>query len=114
MLLGDIAFRVLNYAKKRKIKNCHVTVCDINQPMLEAGKARMKGVPDYEAMEWVKDDAENSAFPDNCFTAYTIAFGIRNCTHYDKVLEEAHRILQPGGKFLCLEAFRAEGTIFIW
>ncbi|PWN50390.1 hypothetical protein IE53DRAFT_97813 [Violaceomyces palustris] len=34
---------------------------------------------------------------------YTIAFGIRNCTHIDKVLEEAYRVLKPGGVFACLE-----------
>jgi len=35
--------------------------------------------------------------------AYTIAFGIRNCTHIDRVIKEAHRVLIPGGRFLCLE-----------
>ncbi len=35
--------------------------------------------------------------------AYTIAFGIRNVTHIDKVLAEAFRVLKPGGRFLCLE-----------
>lgn len=34
---------------------------------------------------------------------YTIAFGIRNCTHVDRVLKEAFRVLKPGGVFSCLE-----------
>ena len=38
--------------------------------------------------------------------AYTIAFGIRNTTHLDKVLAEAYRVLKPGGRFLCLEFSR--------
>ena len=41
--------------------------------------------------------------PDASFDAYTIAFGIRNVTHIDSALAEAHRVLKPGGHFLCLE-----------
>uniref|UniRef100_A0A1B0CCT3 2-methoxy-6-polyprenyl-1,4-benzoquinol methylase, mitochondrial n=1 Tax=Lutzomyia longipalpis TaxID=7200 RepID=A0A1B0CCT3_LUTLO len=54
-------------------------------------------------VDWVCADAENLPFDSNTFTAYTIAFGIRNCTHIDRVLSEAHRVLAPGGRFLCLE-----------
>ena len=41
--------------------------------------------------------------PSDSFDAYTIAFGIRNCTNIDKVLAEAYRVLRPGGRFMCLE-----------
>jgi 2-methoxy-6-polyprenyl-1,4-benzoquinol methylase len=41
--------------------------------------------------------------PDNSVDLYTIAFGIRNCTHIDQVLSEAYRVLKPGGIFACLE-----------
>jgi ubiquinone/menaquinone biosynthesis C-methylase UbiE len=34
---------------------------------------------------------------------YTIAFGIRNVTDRDQALREAHRVLRPGGRFMCLE-----------
>ena len=37
------------------------------------------------------------------FDAYTIAFGIRNVPRIDAALREAHRVLKPGGRFLCLE-----------
>ncbi|KAJ8972612.1 hypothetical protein NQ317_004667 [Molorchus minor] len=51
---------------------------------------------------WQEGNAEKLPFEDNSFNAYTIAFGIRNCTHIDKVLEEAYRVLQPGGRFIAL------------
>jgi 2-methoxy-6-polyprenyl-1,4-benzoquinol methylase len=36
-------------------------------------------------VDWVCADAEKLPFDDNVYTAYTIAFGIRNVTHIDKV-----------------------------
>jgi demethylmenaquinone methyltransferase/2-methoxy-6-polyprenyl-1,4-benzoquinol methylase len=51
----------------------------------------------------VEANAEALPFADKSFDAYTIAFGIRNMTHIDKVLAEAYRVLKIGGRFLCLE-----------
>ena len=48
---------------------------------------------------------------DNSVDAYTIAFGIRNCTHIDKVVKEAHRVLKRGGRFLCLEFSHIDTSI---
>ncbi|XP_028913559.1 2-methoxy-6-polyprenyl-1,4-benzoquinol methylase, mitochondrial-like [Ornithorhynchus anatinus] len=54
-------------------------------------------------LAWVVGDAEELPFDDDKFDVYTIAFGIRNVTHMDRALEEAYRVLRPGGRFLCLE-----------
>nr|XP_012416571.1 PREDICTED: 2-methoxy-6-polyprenyl-1,4-benzoquinol methylase, mitochondrial isoform X2 [Odobenus rosmarus divergens] len=54
-------------------------------------------------LAWVLGDAEELPFDDDKFDVYTIAFGIRNVTHIDQALQEAHRVLKPGGRFLCLE-----------
>jgi len=56
-----------------------------------------------DEIQFVEGNAEMLPFQDNTFDCYTIAFGIRNCTHIDKVLKEAYRVLVPGGRFLCLE-----------
>ncbi|KAK3598335.1 hypothetical protein CHS0354_026593 [Potamilus streckersoni] len=81
----------------------HVTVCDINQSMLDVGKMRAKENGIYHGISWLKGNAESLPVKDNTFDAYTIAFGIRNCTHIDKVVSEAYRVLRPGGRFMCLE-----------
>lgn len=111
---GDIAFKFLDKAKstQRGIRQLdgednagpHVTICDINASMLEQGKLRAEsmGIASKECT-WVEGSAEELPFDDNSFEAYTISFGIRNVTNIDKALEEAHRVLVPGGRFLCLE-----------
>ncbi|XP_059171699.1 2-methoxy-6-polyprenyl-1,4-benzoquinol methylase, mitochondrial-like [Physella acuta] len=81
----------------------HVTVCDINQAMLDVGKDKAKDMGYTSGISWVKGNAEMLPLPDNSFDAYTIAFGIRNCTHVQKVLNDAYRVLKPGGRFMCLE-----------
>ena len=92
---GDIAFRMAP-------SGAEITVADINRAMLDVGleRAAQRGV---DGLVWSRQDAENLAFPDNTFDAYTIAFGIRNVTRIDDALAEAHRVLRPGGRFFCLE-----------
>jgi len=60
-------------------------------------------VPPQSHLEWVTADARRLPFDDCSFDLYTIAFGIRNVTRIDEALREAHRVLRPGGRFLCLE-----------
>ena len=52
---------------------------------------------------WSRQNAETLTYPERTFDTYTIAFGIRNVTHIDKALAEAHRVLKFGGRFFCLE-----------
>jgi len=96
---GDIAFRLA-------AAGADVTVADINQDMLDAGieRAMERGIAENAgSLVWSRQNAEELAFPSLTFDAYTIAFGIRNVTHIDKALCEAHRVLKFGGRFFCLE-----------
>ncbi len=92
---GDIAFRLAR-------SGAHVTVADINQDMLDVGieRAHKRAI---EGLAWSCQNAEALEFADRGFDAYTIAFGIRNVTHIDRALAEAHRVLKFGGRFFCLE-----------
>ena len=103
---GDIAFRIAEMARSRG-GEAEIVVCDINADMLGEGvrRAREKG---EGAVSWVCGDAEKLPVPDASMDAYTIAFGIRNVTHIQTALEEARRVLKPGGRFLCLEFSRVE------
>ncbi len=101
---GDIAFRIARVGGS----GVHVTVADINPEMVNEGRKRANREGLQAFCDFTVGDAENLAFPDMAFDAYTIAFGIRNVTHIDKALSEAWRILKPGGRLLCLEFSRVD------
>ncbi len=98
---GDIA----QYYLKRSNINNHVLSIDPNKGMIEIAKKKLS---QYSNLEWKVGKAENLPAPNNYFDFYTISFGLRNTKNLKKSLLEAHRVLKPGGKFLCLEFSKVE------
>src|ERR1700719_260143 len=96
---GDIAFRAAEAAGS----GFKATVCDINSDMLTVGRERATARHLDDRVSFVEGNAEELAFPNSAFDAYTIAFGIRNVPRIDLALSEAFRVLRPGSRFLCLE-----------
>ncbi len=94
---GDIAFKFL------KSGGGEVIICDINHEMVNIGRDRAINRGILNGIDWINGDAEELPMPKNVFDAYTSAFCIRNVTHIESALSEAHRVLKPGGHFLCLE-----------
>ncbi|WVZ24967.1 hypothetical protein V8G54_003511 [Vigna mungo] len=123
---GDVAFRILESINKVKLRGLQgvfqdtleaetrIYVCDINPQMLNVGRQRAleKGFGEDGSLVWVEGNAESLSFQNDSMDGYTIAFGIRNVTHIEKVLSEAHRVLKPGGRFLCLELSHVGIPIF--
>ncbi len=95
---GDIAFRVA----ERSDGHADVTVADVNEAMLDVGRARAEK-RGFTNVAFVEGNAEALPFGDTNFDAYTIAFGIRNVPRIEVALDEAFRVMKRGGRFLCLE-----------
>ena len=95
---GDIAFRVF----ERSHGHADITVADINEEMLDVGRARAEKRGDAQ-IAFREANAESLPFADSGFDAATIAFGIRNVPRIEAALSEAYRVLKHGGRFLCLE-----------
>ncbi len=94
---GDITFGWL------KRGGGPVVMSDINESMLSVGRDRATANGYLGDIEFLVADAENLPLPDGTFDRVSMAFGLRNCTNKQKVIEEAFRLLRPGGRFLVLE-----------
>jgi demethylmenaquinone methyltransferase / 2-methoxy-6-polyprenyl-1,4-benzoquinol methylase len=97
---GDIAFRFLERG------GGPVTVVDVNEEMLAHGRARALDRGIVDGITWITGDAEDLPIADAATDTYTTAFCLRNVTRIERALDEARRVLKPGGRFLCLEFSR--------
>ena len=96
---GDISFKFNDRAKGQ----AHATVLDMTESMLIEGRKRPEAAAMGERLDWVVGDAMALPFKDNTFDVYTISFGIRNVTRIQDAINEAYRVLRPGGRFMVLE-----------
>jgi demethylmenaquinone methyltransferase/2-methoxy-6-polyprenyl-1,4-benzoquinol methylase len=95
---GDISFRFL-----KRAGNAHATVLDLTESMLIEGRKRAEAEDRADSLDWLVGDAMALPFADNSFDVYTISFGIRNVTRPQEALNEAYRVLRPGGRLMVLE-----------
>jgi demethylmenaquinone methyltransferase / 2-methoxy-6-polyprenyl-1,4-benzoquinol methylase len=101
-------------AGKRVGERGRVFLYDINRAMMEGGKPKVSRASLNERVCFVQGDAEGISFPQGVFDAALVGFGVRNLTHMEKGLAEMHRVLRPGGKFMCLEFSLPTFPAFRW
>src|SRR5690606_5903822 len=77
---------------------------DISEGMLEVGRRRVAASPYKDLITLQLGNAMDLAFPDNTFDGVTMGWAMRNVASIPKTLAEIHRVLKPGGRFICLEA----------
>ena len=101
---GDIAKIFLNSCKFKS----QVTCIEPNIRMLNEGKNKLKK---FGNIEWINAGAEKIPLGNNIYDYYTISFGIRNVSDINATLQEAYRVLKPGGRFMCLEFSKINNEI---
>ena len=110
---GDIARRLARLARAAKARrlargasapDADIRVIDYNEAMIMAGREKSaRSGKDEPEISWSVGDAMNLAIDDHSVDAYIISFGIRNVADVQAALNEAKRVLKPGGRFFCLE-----------
>lgn len=103
---GDMAQRFAKLARgaqqRRGGDDPKIFVIDYNAEMIAAGRKRGLDT----AITWTVGDAQRLPLPDASADAYIISFGLRNVTDVQQGLNDARRVLKPGGRFFCLEFSR--------
>ncbi len=100
---GDIAKLFLKYVNKPS----NITCVDPNKYMIKKGKEKLNK---FKNLNWIIAPAEKLPVADNSFDFYTISFGLRNTKNLNFALNEAYRILKPGGRYLCLEFSKIQNS----
>jgi demethylmenaquinone methyltransferase/2-methoxy-6-polyprenyl-1,4-benzoquinol methylase len=96
---GDLTILI----SKRVGPQGSVILSDINEQMLQAGRARLARADIPDNVQFVRADAEDLQFEDNTFDSVTIGYGIRNFTDKMQALREILRVLKPGGQLTIVE-----------
>ena len=76
-----------------------VIAVDFAQPMLDAGREKIRGA----RIDPVAADALRLPLSSQSMSGAVVAFGIRNVDDLDAALREVHRVLEPGSRFVILE-----------
>jgi len=96
----------------RQYPESKVAALDFALPMLENGKAKKLRKGRGERIFPVQADGRSLPLPDNCMSAATIAFGIRNILPRQEAYAEFLRVLKPGAR-LCILEF-GTGSKRVW
>ena len=98
---GDLAFACAQAGARE------VTGVDFAPQMLELARAKARG--HAAALSFALADATSLPFADRSLDVWCAAFVLRNIPQLDAALEEAHRVLRPGGRIGVLDIPRVEG-----
>ncbi len=101
---GDIAKLFSN----RINNSAEISCVEPNNGMYIKGKKNLKN---FKNIKWHKSTAEKLPFNDDTFDFYSISFGIRNVSNINLTLQEAYRVLKPGGRLMCLEFSKIDNEI---
>lgn len=92
--------------EKRMGQGGHVVATDLNDAMLREGQRKIARRGLRARISCLRANAEQLGFREASFDTLTASFCIRNVGNLAQAFVEIHRVLKPGGRFVCLEFSR--------
>lgn len=92
--------------EKRIGQGGHVVATDLNDAMLREGQRKIARRGLGTRISCLRANAEQLGFHEASFDTVTAGFCIRNVGNLVQAFIEIHRVLKPGGQFVCLEFSR--------
>lgn len=83
-----------------------IIAADLNLAMLRVGQDKVRSQELANRITCLQMNAEHLTFPHATFDTVTAGFCIRNVGNLPQALSEICQVLQPGGRFVCLEFSR--------
>jgi demethylmenaquinone methyltransferase / 2-methoxy-6-polyprenyl-1,4-benzoquinol methylase len=102
---GDLAL-VLKQAGAGTVVGVDVALNMVRLGVEKVGRRQVSG------LQLMGGDAESLPFSDGTFDLVTAAFGVRNFGHIPAGLDEAWRVLRPGGELVVLDFSEPEAPLF--
>lgn len=106
---GDFSIAIAKAVKKGEVIGV-----DISKEMLEVMRQKVLKNKLESIISQEVGDGEALRFPEGSFDRVVNAFGIRNFENREKGLQEALRVLKPGGRLVILELSRPQNKIIRW
>ena len=106
---GDFSIAIAKTVRKGEVIGV-----DISKEMLEVMRQKVLKNKLESIISQEVGDGEALRFPEGSFDRLVNAFGIRNFENREKGLQEALRVLKPGGRLVILELSRPQNKIIRW
>tara|TARA_Y100001968_G_C19199646_1_gene639311 strand:- start:72 stop:770 length:699 start_codon:yes stop_codon:yes gene_type:complete len=100
---GDMSIMLARYMKSSK------NIIGIDSAAQTLLVARKRSKHNYSSIEWINGDAMETNFTSDQFDGVLMAYGLRNLSSSFGGLQEAFRILKPGGRAGILDFRSFEG-----
>lgn len=106
---GDFAIAIA----EKLAAGSRVTGIDLSEKMVAVGNEKVQK-RQLSNVSLQLGNAEEIPFADGTFDRVSVAFGIRNYENLERGLNEACRVLKPGGRLVILELSSPDNRFLLW